>query len=152
AEPSALALAGEAMQGQSYSLTIQILVLMTLLTLLPAAILSTSAFVRIIIVLSILRQALGTAQTPPNQVLLGIALFLTFFVMTPVLDGVYAGAVQPYMAGEVAAEEALGRAVVPLRNFMLDQTRASDLELFAGIAQKTFASPEEAPLSIVIPS
>ncbi len=78
AEPSALSIATEAVQGQSYTLSIQILVMMTLLTLLPAAILSTSAFVRIIIVLSILRQALGTAQTPPNQVLLGVALFLTF--------------------------------------------------------------------------
>ena len=81
---AALAIATEAMQGQSYTLSIQILVMMSLLTLLPAAILSTSAFMRIIIVLSILRQALGTAQTPPNQVLLGVALFLTFFVMSRV--------------------------------------------------------------------
>lgn len=151
-ETSALALAAEATQGQSYSLSIQILVLMTLLTLLPAAILSTSAFVRIIIVLSILRQALGTAQTPPNQVLLGIALFLTFFVMTPVIDSVYRNAAKPYMEGEIGAETALREGIGPLRDFMLGQTRESDLQLFAGIAQKTIASADEAPLSIVIPS
>lgn len=149
---SALGLAVEAAEGQSYSLSIQILVLMTLLTLLPAAVLSTSAFVRIIIVLSILRQALGTAQTPPNQVLLGIALFLTFFVMTPVIDSIWKNAAQPYMEGEITVETALREGIIPLRSFMLDQTRESDLQLFAGIAQKTIASPAEAPLSIVIPS
>ncbi|MGH8195679.1 MAG: flagellar type III secretion system pore protein FliP [Woeseiaceae bacterium] len=149
---SALGLAVEVAEGQSYSLSIQILVLMTLLTLLPAAVLSTSAFVRIIIVLSILRQALGTAQTPPNQVLLGVALFLTFFVMTPVIDSIWKNAVQPYMEGEITAEAALREGIHPLRSFMLDQTRESDLQLFAGIAQKTIGSPSEAPLSIVIPS
>ena len=87
-EPTLLTLAGDAVQGESYSLSIRILVMMTLLTLLPAAILSTTAFVRIIIVLSILRQALGSAQTPPNQVLLGVALFMTFFVMSPVIDSI----------------------------------------------------------------
>ncbi|HLT90951.1 MAG TPA: flagellar type III secretion system pore protein FliP [Woeseiaceae bacterium] len=152
AEPSALALANEAMAGQSYTLSIQILVLMTLLTLLPAAILSTTAFVRIIIVLSILRQALGTAQTPPNQVLLGIALFLTFFVMTPVIDGVHQDAVRPWLAGEITAEDALGRAIVPVRQFMLDQTRESDLALFAGISGTAVDSVDEVPLSIAIPS
>ncbi len=152
ADPTPLGLAAESMQDQSYSLSIQILVLMTLLTLLPAAILSTSAFVRIIIVLSILRTALGTAQTPPNQVLLGIALFLTFFVMTPVIDSVYETAVKPYVAGELDAEAALRQGIEPLRNFMLDQTRESDLQLFAGIANTTMTSVDEAPMSIVIPS
>jgi len=138
--------------GQSFSLSIQILVLMTLLTMLPAAILSTSAFVRIIIVLSILRQALGTAQTPPNQVLLGVALFLTYFVMSPVIDSVYTDAVQPYMDGEVSAEAAFDRALGPLRRFMLDQTRESDLALFANIGNRTdIATPDDIPLSIVIP-
>ncbi len=152
AETTPLSVAADSMQGQSYSLSIQILVLMTLLTLLPAVILSTSAFVRIIIVLSILRQALGTAQTPPNQVLLGIALFLTFFVMTPVIDSVYETAVKPYMAGDLGAQAALQQGVAPLRDFMLDQTRESDLQLFAGIANLTIATVDEAPLSIVIPS
>ncbi len=138
-------------EGQSFSLSIQILVMMTLLTLLPAAILSTSAFVRIIIVLSILRQALGTAQTPPNQVLLGVALFLTFFVMTPVIDAVYADAVEPYMEEELSAGDAFTRAVAPIRRFMLDQTRESDLELFARIGQRDdIASVDDIPLSIVV--
>ncbi len=151
-EPAALTLAGDAAQGQPFSLSIQILVLMTLLTLLPALVLSTSAFVRIVIVLSILRQALGTAQTPPNQVLLGIALFLTFFVMSPVIGKIQEAAVAPYLAGELAPEAALRAGVEPLRGFMLDQTRASDLDLFAGIAHVRLASADEAPLSIVIPS
>ena len=140
-------------EGQSYSLSIQILVMMTLLTLLPAAVLSTSAFVRIIIVLSILRQALGTAQTPPNQVLLGVALFLTFFVMTPVIDTVYTDAAKPYMDGTLSAEQAFAAGVQPLKTFMLDQTRAADLDLFAGIANRPdIAAPEDAPLSVIIPS
>ena len=102
-----LAIAGEAVEGQTYSVSLQILILMTLLTLLPAAVLSMSAFIRIIIVLSILRQALGTAQTPPNQVLLGVALFLTFFVMSPVIGEIHTDAAQPYMDGEISATEAV---------------------------------------------
>jgi flagellar biosynthetic protein FliP len=153
AQQTPLALAAEATQGQSYSLSIQILVLMTLLTLLPAAVLSTSAFVRIIIVLSILRQALGTAQTPPNQVLLGIALFLTFFVMSPVITDIHQNAAAPYMEGSLSAEDALQQGIQPLRQFMIDQTRSSDLELFASIAGRTdIESAEQAPLSIIIPS
>ncbi|MDJ0757795.1 MAG: flagellar type III secretion system pore protein FliP [Woeseiaceae bacterium] len=153
AQTEALALAAEATGGQSYSLSIQILVLMTLLTLLPAVVLSMSAFVRIIIVLSILRQALGTAQTPPNQVLLGIALFLTFFVMAPVISEIHTTAAKPYIDGELSADQALANGIKPLRAFMLDQTRESDLYLFASIAGHTdLASVDEAPMSIVIPS
>ncbi len=148
-----LALVTEATEGQSYSLSIQILVLMTLLTLLPAAVLSMSAFVRVIIVLSILRQALGTAQTPPNQVLLGIALFLTFFVMSPVLNEINQTAAQPYIAGELEAGAAFEAALTPLRGFMLDQTRDTDLGLFAGIAgHDDIASTDDVPMSILIPS
>ncbi len=139
--------------SQPFSLSIQIFVMMTLLTLLPAAILSTSAFMRIIIVLSILRQALGTAQTPPNQVLLGVALFLTFFVMTPVIDTVWADSVKPYMDGEIAAPVAFEQGILPLREFMLNQTRDSDIQMFSGIAgHEEFASAEDVPTSIVIPS
>ena len=139
--------------GQTFSLSIQILVMMTLLTLLPAIILSTSAFMRIIIVLSILRQALGTAQTPPNQVLLGVALFLTFFIMTPVIDSVWQSSVQPYLNEEISAEDAFEAGIRPLRTFMLDQTRDSDIRLFAGIAGvDDFRSADDVPLSIVIPS
>ncbi len=153
AQTAPLALAADAAQGQSYTLSIQILVLMTLLTLLPAAILSTSAFVRIIIVLSILRQALGTAQTPPNQVLLGIALFLTFFVMSPVISDINQTAATPYINGELSAPEALANGIQPLRQFMLDQTRDGDLQLFASIAGLTdITSVDQVPFSIVVPS
>ncbi len=153
AEAPLLAIAGDAVEGESYALSIQVLVMMTLLTLLPAAILSTTAFVRIIIVLSILRQALGTAQTPPNQVLLGIALFLTFFVMSPVIDSIYEVAAKPYIDGQISAQDALSNGVAPLRQFMLDQTRESDLKLFADIARRTdIATPADAPMSIIVPS
>ncbi len=148
-----LALVADAAEGGSFSLSIQILVLMTLLTLLPALVLSMSAFVRVVIVLSILRQALGTAQTPPNQVLLGIALFLTFFVMAPVINAVHQTAVQPYIDGNIGLTEAFDIGVEPLRAFMMNQTRDSDLALFAGIAGAEDVSDADAlPLSIVIPS
>jgi len=148
-----LAVAANAVEGQSYSLSIQILVMMTLLTLLPAAILSMSAFVRIIIVLSILRQALGTAQTPPNQVLLGISLFLTFFVMAPVIGEINENAVQPYVEEGMSAELAFDAGIKPLREFMLNQTRESDLQLFANIAKSgDIASVEDVPISVIIPS
>lgn len=153
AQTAPLALATDAASGQSYTLSIQILVLMTLLTLLPAVVLSTSAFIRIIIVLSILRQALGTAQTPPNQVLLGIALFLTFFVMAPVIGEINQLAAQPYLNGELDAAQAFNAGIEPLRQFMLSQTRESDLALFAGIAgANDITSVEQTPLSIVVPS
>ena len=153
AQTEPLALATDATQGQSFSLSLQILVLMTLLTLLPAALLSTSAFVRIIIVLSILRQALGTAQTPPNQVLLGIALFLTFFVMSPVINDIHLNAATPYIDGQISAGEAFSKGIQPLRRFMLDQTRDTDLQLFASIAGlQDISSVDQAPMSIVIPS
>jgi flagellar biosynthetic protein FliP len=150
-EADTIALVTEAMEGDSYSLSLQVLIMMTLLTLLPAAVLSTSAFVRIIIVLSILRQALGTAQTPPNQVLLGVALFLTFFVMSPVISSIYEDAAQPYMDGEITAAEAFEAGKLPLREFMMNQTREADIQLFAGIAGEV-VSAEEASMSIVIPS
>ncbi len=153
AQTAPLALAAEATQGQSYTLSIQILVLMTLLTLLPAAILSTSAFVRIIIVLSILRQALGTAQTPPNQVLLGIALFLTFFVMSPVISDIHENAATPYINGEISAADALSSGIQPLRQFMLNQTRDSDLQLFASISGLAdITSVDQVPFTVVVPS
>ena len=153
AQQETLALAVADAEPQSYSLSLQILILMTLLTLLPAAILSTSAFVRIIIVLSILRQALGTAQTPPNQVLLGIALFLTFFIMAPVIADIHQSAAQPYIDGELTAQQAMAKGLEPLRGFMLDQTRETDLDLFASIAGRDdIVAPEDAPISIIIPS
>ncbi|HLW24013.1 MAG TPA: flagellar type III secretion system pore protein FliP [Steroidobacteraceae bacterium] len=139
--------------AQTYSLTFQILILMTLLTLLPALLLAMTAFTRIIIVLSILRQALGMATTPSNQVLTGLALFLTFFVMSSTLDKAYANGVRPYLDGQLAGEVALDRSVKPLKSFMLAQTRENDLALFSKLAGKeTFTSAEEVPLSVLVPT
>ncbi len=139
--------------SQTYTLSIQVLALMTALTFLPALVLGMSAFTRVIIVLSILRQAMGTAQTPPNQVLIGVSLFLTFFIMSPVVDEVRTSAVQPYSAGELTLDEAVEAGVAPLRSFMLNQTREQDLKLFADIAGHAgYASPDDVPMSLLIPS
>ncbi len=139
--------------GQTYSLTLQVLLLMTVLSLLPAIMLMMTAFTRIVIVLAILRQAIGAGQTPPNQVLVGLALFLTFFVMAPVVEKVNAQAVQPYLAGTMEAEAALRSAVEPLKVFMLKQTRESDIATFVRIAGgKGFATPNDVPLSILVPA
>ena len=139
--------------GQSYSVTLQLLILMTAITLLPSILLMMTAFTRIIIVLTILRQAIGAGQSPPNQVLVGLALFLTFFIMSPVIDRINTEAVQPYMAGTIETTEALSRGAVPLRKFMLDQTRESDISTFVRISGgKGFAKPEDVPMSILVPS
>jgi flagellar biosynthetic protein FliP len=138
---------------QTYSLSIQVLALMTALTVLPALVLSMTAFTRIIIVLAILRQALGTPQTPPNQVLVGLALFLTLFVMSPVMSRAYQEAVVPYQAGQVGALEAAQKAIVPLRGFMLDQVRESDLQMFTELSgHEPYASTDDVPLAILIPT
>jgi len=139
--------------GQQYSLTLQILLLMTAFTLLPAILLMMTAFTRIVIVLGILRQALGAGQTPPNQVLIGLSLFLTLFIMAPVVDRVNTEAVKPYMAGSMDSVAALERAVVPLKKFMLDQTRESDIATFVRIAGgKGYATPDDVPLSVLVPA
>jgi flagellar biosynthetic protein FliP len=139
--------------GQTYSLTFQIVILMTVLTLLPAMLLAMTAFTRIIIVLSILRQALGMATTPSNQVLTGLALFLTFFVMSATLQQAYNTGIKPYMDGQLAGEVALDRTVQPLKKFMLAQTRENDLQLFAKLAGKAqFAGPDDVPLAVLIPT
>jgi len=139
--------------GQSYTLSIQVLLLMTVLTVLPALVLAMTSFTRIIIVLSILRQALGTAQTPPNQVLIGVALFLTLFIMGPVLKQINEEAIQPYSAGEIEFEAAVTAASTPLREFMLSQTRETDLALLSGIAQlPDIATPADVPMTLLIPS
>ncbi|MEM1261497.1 MAG: flagellar type III secretion system pore protein FliP [Pseudomonadota bacterium] len=137
----------------SWTLSVEVLVGMTLLTVLPALVLSMTSFVRIVIVLSILRQALGTAQTPPNQLLIGIALFLTLFVMHPVFNDVYVHAAQPYLDGSLDMTGALSAGLEPLRTFMLAQTRETDLDMFVRIAgDTTYASITDVPTSIVIPS
>ena len=139
--------------GQTYSLTLQILILMTVLTLLPAIMLMMTAFTRIVIVLAILRQALGAGQAPPNQVLIGLSLFLTLFVMGPVVDKINTDAVQPYMAEQIDATAALQRGAEPLKRFMLDQTRESDIATFVRISGgKGFDKPEDVPLRILVPA
>ena len=139
--------------AQTYSVTLQILLLMTLLSLLPAALIMMTAFTRIIIVLALLRQGLGTTQTPSNQILIGLALFLTLFVMTPVFDRIHVQAVQPYMEEALSAEQAVIEASGPLRAFMLAQTRETDLAMFAQISGRDgFESPDDVPFTLLIAS
>ncbi len=139
--------------SQTYSLTLQVLALMTALTLLPSIVLAMTSFTRIIIVLAILRQALGTAQTPSSQILIALALFMTAFIMTPVLDRIYGDSVAPYMDSRIEASEALSRAQVPLREFMLAQTRESDLKLFAELADRQeLSEPSATPFTILVPA
>ena len=139
--------------GQEYSLTLQILILMTAVTLLPGIVLMMTAFTRIVIVLAILRQALGAGQAPPNQVLIGLSLFLTLFVMGPVIDKINTDAVQPYMAGTMDATTAMKAGAEPLKRFMLDQTRESDIATFVRISGGDgFDTPEDVPLRILVPA
>lgn len=139
--------------GQNYSLSLQTLILMTSLTFIPAALLMMTGFTRIIIVLSLLRQALGTQSAPPNQVMVGLALFLTFFVMSPVFDKIYTEAYQPLEEDKITMQEALEKGVQPLKTFMLKQTRESDLALFAKMAQvEKIETPADVPLRILVPA
>ncbi len=139
--------------GQTYSLSIQVLLMMTALSLLPGALMMMTSFARIVIVLSILRQALGTAQTPSNQLLIGLALFLTFFIMAPVFDKVYKDAIQPYLEDEISGEQAFDIGKKPLHKFMLAQTRDDDLNLFARISGNTqIATPADVPFSLLMPA
>ncbi|MCP4429466.1 MAG: flagellar type III secretion system pore protein FliP [Gammaproteobacteria bacterium] len=149
----AISVDGGGTDGTTYSVTLEILALMTVLTLLPAILLMMTSFTRIIIVLSILRQALGTAQTPSNQIILGLALFLTLFIMSPVFDQVNQVAVQPYMEGSLSAISALNEAVDPFKSFMLAQTRETDIRMFADIAGVIeIESPEKTPLTLLMPA
>jgi flagellar biosynthesis protein FliP len=139
--------------GQTYSLTLQILILMTALTFLPAILLAMTAFTRIIIVLSILRQALGMATTPSNQILTGLALFMAFFIMSSTLGQAYAGGIKPYMDGQLAGEVAIDRTVRPLKKFMLAQTRENDLQMFAKMSGKSqYASADDVPFTVLMPT
>ena len=139
--------------AQTYSVTLQILILMTLLSLLPAALIMMTSFTRIIIVLAILRQGLGTTQTPSNQILIGLALFLTLFVMTPVFDRINVEALQPYMEESLSMEEAVVSASGPIREFMFTQTRESDLAMFARISgQDGFESRDDVPFTMLVAS
>ncbi|WP_089637613.1 flagellar type III secretion system pore protein FliP [Escherichia coli] len=136
--------------GQSWSLPVQTLVFITSLTFIPAILLMMTSFTRIIIVFGLLRNALGTPSAPPNQVLLGLALFLTFFIMSPVIDKIYVDAYQPFSEEKISMQEALEKGAQPLREFMLRQTREADLGLFARLANTgPLQGPEAVPMRIL---
>ena len=137
----------------SYTVPIQILMFMTALVFLPAVLLAMTSFTRIIIVLALLRQALGLTQTPPNQILVGLALFLTMFVMAPVFNQVNDAALQPLLANKISVEEAATRAEPEMKSFMLRQTRADDLAMFVKLAGgKTYATASDVPMRLVAPA
>ena len=139
--------------GQPMSLSLQILVLMSLLTVLPSLVLMMTSFTRIIIVLSLLRQALGLQQTPPNQVLVGLALFLSIFVMRPTIDQINTQAFTPYGAGQISMEEAVGRSGKAPHLFMTKQTRQSDLKMFSSLAEAPpYNNADAIPFTILLPS
>ena len=139
--------------GASYSVPIQTLLFFTALSFLPAVLLLMTGFTRIVIVLSLLRQAMGTQAAPPNQVVIGLSLFLTFFVMSPTIDKVYAEAWQPYSANQIGFDEALRRAEVPMRGFMLKQTRQADVALFSRLAKlDANVTPENVPFRVLVPA
>jgi flagellar biosynthetic protein FliP len=154
-QPGALsrALGAISGDGRPLSLSLQILLLMSLLTVLPSILLMMTSFTRILIVLAILRQAIGLQQTPPNQVLVGLSLFLSLFVMKPVVDQIGAQAYTPYGNGQITIEEAVSRSGTVLHAFMIRQTRETDLQMFAGMAGvQRFPSPEAVPFSILLPA
>ncbi len=143
----------EAQTPEDVAVTIQIVLLITLLTLAPAILILVTSFTRIIIVLSLLRHAMSTQQIPPNQVLIGLALFLTFFIMTPVLDDINSQAVRPYLNEEISQREAFERAVVPIRTFMLKYTRQVDIALFLRAAEMPQpANVDELQTRVIIPA
>ncbi|MDP2575179.1 flagellar type III secretion system pore protein FliP [Vibrio penaeicida] len=137
---------------EDYSINLQVLALMTLLGFLPAMVILMTSFTRIVVVMSILRQAMGLQQTPSNQVIIGIAIFLTFFIMSPVIDRVNNEAIQPYVNEQITARDAFNFAQVPMKDFMLKQTRVKDLETFVNISGAQVNNPEDVPMSILIPA
>jgi flagellar biosynthesis protein FliP len=144
---------GQGPGGNSYSVPIQTLLFFTALSFIPALVLMMTGFTRIVIVLSLLRQALGTPAAPPNQVLIGLSLFLTFFVMSPTFDRVYEQAYAPFAANQIAFDEALSRGEVPVREFMLKQTRQADVQLFAKMARlPAGVKGEEVPMRVLVPA
>ena len=150
----ALTLVDNADGSQSYTVTIQVLALMTMMSFLPAIVMMMTSFTRIIVVFSILRQAMGLQQTPSNQILVGLTLFLTLFIMTPVFEEVYEKSAKPYMDEKIEAQAALDLALVPFRKFMLAQTRETDLTIFLEIGGKgqKFTSIDEVPMTVIIPA
>ena len=139
--------------SQTYSVSIQVLAFMTAITFLPAALMMMTSFTRITIVLAILRQALGTQSTPSNQIIIGLSLMLTFFIMAPVFDEVYDEALQPYLNEQLPPQQAIELAAKPFREFMMGQTRDADLETFAEIARaEQIESTDEVPFSLLLPA
>lgn len=137
----------------SLSLSLQVLIIMGLLTVLPGILLMMTSFTRIIIVLSVLRQAMGLQQTPPNQVLIGLSLFLSFFIMAPTINQINTTAIQPYAAGQLAGTDMIKTAGAPLHAFMTKQTRVKDLTMFAEMAKSgPYASPRDVPFSVLLPA
>ncbi|MEO5587613.1 MAG: flagellar type III secretion system pore protein FliP [Novosphingobium sp.] len=154
--PGALDRAFSSMNGGAPSgmtMSLQLLMIMGLLTILPSLILMMTSFTRILVVLSILRQAMGLQQSPPNQVLVGLSLFLSLFVMAPTLEKVNANALAPYSAGQINAQQAIGNAGIEFHGFMVRQTRTRDLEMFANMAKAPkFARAQDIPFSILLPA
>jgi flagellar biosynthetic protein FliP len=150
---SALTLTTNPDGSQEYSITLQILIFMTALSFIPAAVIMMTSFTRIVVVMAILRQAFGLQQTPSNQVIIGITLFMTLFIMTPVYNQINERAIQPYLQDQLTSVEAINKAKVPLRAFMLEQTRIKDLDTLAQMAGITKVDkPTDLPMTVIIPA
>jgi len=150
---SALKLTTNADGSQEYSVTLQILIFMTALGFIPAAVIMMTSFTRIVVILAILRQAFGLQQTPSNQVIIGLTLFMTLFIMTPVYNEINARAIQPYLQEQLTSVEALDKAKVPLRAFMLEQTRLKDLNTLSEMAGiENVDEPTDLPMTVIVPS
>lgn len=140
-------------EGKGLSATLQMLLVITLISLAPSILIMVTSFTRILIVLHFVRSALGTQSTPPNQILIGLALFLTLFIMQPVFSNINEAAIQPLSRGEITQEEAFTAGAAPLREFMLNQTKPKDIKLFMDIAEiDTVDSLEDLPITVIIPS
>jgi len=150
---TALTLSTNADGSQEYSVTLQILIFMTALSFIPAAVIMMTSFTRIVVVMAILRQAFGLQQTPSNQVIIGLTLFMTLFIMTPVYNQIDESAIQPYLAEQLTSVEAIDKAKVPLRAFMLEQTRLKDLDTLASMAGlEAVDKPTDLPMTVIIPA
>lgn len=154
----ALTITTSAGNQETYSVTLQIIALMTAMAVLPALVLTMTSFTRIVIVLGILRQAMGMPQTPNNQILIGLALFLTFFIMSPIFNEINTAAVTPYMEGKLPIKAALEKAIAPVKGFMLHQVRETDLVVFNNLASahqehaNKYDKPEDVPFAILVPA
>jgi len=150
---TALTLSTNADGSEEYSVTLQILIFMTALSFIPAAVIMMTSFTRIVVVMAILRQAFGLQQTPSNQVIIGLTLFMTLFIMTPVYNQIDESAIQPYLAEQLTSVEAIDRGKVPLRAFMLEQTRLKDLDTLASMAGLAAVDkPTDLPMTVIIPA